>query len=172
MNNGAEEHDWRWWRDLRSRLLKPEYDRRVSASKGKRPAATEPEMSWQEWEELRSRLPKPEYDRRVSASKGKRPAANESETSWTKGKEQPVPGRRGDAGMRAVPLALRYQVLERDRARCCACGRGPHDRATLHVDHIVPRSLGGPTSLENLQALCADCNLGKGNRASTDYRAR
>jgi 5-methylcytosine-specific restriction endonuclease McrA len=31
-----------------------------------------------------------------------------------------------------------------------------------HVDHIIPRRLGGDDSLLNLQLLCASCNLSKG----------
>jgi 5-methylcytosine-specific restriction endonuclease McrA len=65
---------------------------------------------------------------------------------------------------RAVPLALRYMVLERDRFRCAACGASPAIDAgcRLHVDHIVPVARGGETLLGNLQTLCADCNRGKG----------
>jgi 5-methylcytosine-specific restriction endonuclease McrA len=33
-----------------------------------------------------------------------------------------------------------------------------------HVDHIVPRKLGGDDSLTNLQLLCEQCNLRKGGR--------
>ncbi len=35
----------------------------------------------------------------------------------------------------------------------------------LHIDHVVPVSRGGLTEPENLQTLCAPCNLRKGNRA-------
>jgi 5-methylcytosine-specific restriction endonuclease McrA len=33
----------------------------------------------------------------------------------------------------------------------------------LHVDHIKPWSHGGETIEDNLQTLCATCNLGKSN---------
>ena len=69
---------------------------------------------------------------------------------------------------RSIPGWLRYQVLERDR-RCLLCG-ATKDDTKLHVDHIVPWSQGGPTELDNLQTLCARCNLGKGNRTTDDLR--
>ncbi len=34
----------------------------------------------------------------------------------------------------------------------------------LHFDHIVPVAKGGATTIENLQILCAPCNLSKGAR--------
>jgi 5-methylcytosine-specific restriction endonuclease McrA/predicted RNA-binding Zn-ribbon protein involved in translation (DUF1610 family) len=61
--------------------------------------------------------------------------------------------------------SLRYQVLKRDNSRCTRCGATPQtDGVSLHVDHIVPVSKGGKTELDNLQTLCAPCNLGKSNR--------
>ena len=41
--------------------------------------------------------------------------------------------------------------------------RGSLGNVELHVDHIKPWSKGGETVLENLQTLCATCNLGKSN---------
>jgi hypothetical protein len=63
-----------------------------------------------------------------------------------------------------IPLHLKFKVLKRDRFRCRACGRSPakNDPVDLHVDHIEPWADGGKTVIENLQALCQDCNLGKG----------
>lgn len=62
-------------------------------------------------------------------------------------------------------LRLRWHVLQRDRFTCCACGASPAltPSVELHVDHIIPWSKGGGTVLENLQTLCAVCNLGKSN---------
>ena len=70
---------------------------------------------------------------------------------------------------RSIPDGLRYQVLERDR-QCLACGATPQSGVKLHVDHITPFSQGGLTELGNLQTLCAQCNLGKGNRSTQDFR--
>jgi hypothetical protein len=67
-----------------------------------------------------------------------------------------------------VPDSLRYQVLNRDR-RCLLCGAAAKDKP-LHVDHMVPRSKGGATSLDNLQTLCFECNGGKNNKDDTDFR--
>lgn len=67
---------------------------------------------------------------------------------------------------RNVSLGLRYSVLQRDRFRCVMCGASPamQPGCQLHVDHVVPFSRGGRTTTENLQTLCATCNLGKGSR--------
>jgi hypothetical protein len=36
--------------------------------------------------------------------------------------------------------------------------------ATFHVEHIIPRSRGGQTQLDNLAWACPSCNLHKANR--------
>ena len=69
-----------------------------------------------------------------------------------------------------LPAGLRYEVLKRDGNQCLACGAAPEAGAELHVDHVVPVSKGGTDGTENLQTLCQDCNLGKGNRDDTDFR--
>lgn len=61
---------------------------------------------------------------------------------------------------RGISLADRAVVLR--RGRCAMCGRKPEeDDVKLVVDHKVPHSWGGTDDLENLQALCEDCNAGK-----------
>ena len=68
-------------------------------------------------------------------------------------------------GGRSISLGLRLQVLNRDHFRCVLCGRSPAVQGpgvTLHLDHIIPYAKGGPSTRENLQTLCHECNLGKG----------
>jgi 5-methylcytosine-specific restriction endonuclease McrA len=69
-------------------------------------------------------------------------------------------------------LQLRYKVLKIRGNKCEACGRGPADGTCIHVDHIKPRSIHPELALNasNLQILCKDCNLGKSNIDSTDWR--
>lgn len=54
---------------------------------------------------------------------------------------------------------LREIVIRRDAGTCQACGQ-----EGKHVDHIIPRRLGGTDELSNLQLLCVQCNLSKGGR--------
>lgn len=51
-------------------------------------------------------------------------------------------------------------LLRQASNRCVMCGI-PLTTADMHVDHILPLSEGGSNHTLNLQALCADCNLGK-----------
>ncbi len=60
-------------------------------------------------------------------------------------------------------------VLLRDDYRCGYCDeRG--DRATMTVDHVVPRAAGGKSVWENLVAACADCNGRKRDRTPQQAR--
>ncbi len=53
----------------------------------------------------------------------------------------------------------RRAVFARDDWTCQYCG----SRSNLTVDHVVPRSKGGPSDWENIVASCAPCNRRKGN---------
>lgn len=69
--------------------------------------------------------------------------------------------------------ALRYDALKKYGRACAVCGAIPGNGIILHVDHIKPRSLYPRLELDinNLQILCENCNLGKSNRDSIDWRS-
>lgn len=64
---------------------------------------------------------------------------------------------------RNVNDRLRFKVFQRDSFKCCACGTSPakNPAVELHVDHKIPWSKGGETTIDNLQTLCSKCNYGK-----------
>lgn len=74
-----------------------------------------------------------------------------------------------------APRGLRAAVLQRDGWQCRKCGWSPGDPVPLaptgrpiyrglELDHIHPKSLGGPDTLDNFQVLCTTCNTRKGAR--------
>jgi len=95
---------------------------------------------------------------------------------------------------RCISLSIKNEVAKRCKATCQDCGdigthhpdsghvlssqiayRNPYDgtgiyRIPMEYDHIIPLSIGGETSCENLQLLCRKCNRSKGNKygAETD----
>lgn len=68
------------------------------------------------------------------------------------------------------------KIFSRDGHRCLKCGFRPGDLPKgnnsnhLTIDHIIPQSLGGNNTENNLQTLCLRCNREKGNKNSIDYR--
>lgn len=51
------------------------------------------------------------------------------------------------------------QILKRDGYKCVVCGRGKKDGVELQVDHIRPKYLGGKSTIDNGQTLCAQHNF-------------
>ena len=67
----------------------------------------------------------------------------------------------------------RYDAIRLHGARCQACGRTPQRHGiVINVDHVIPRKVrpGLCLSVANLQILCSDENIGKGNRYVDDWR--
>ena len=75
--------------------------------------------------------------------------------------------RASDSGY--ISGSTRYNVLKRAKYRCEFCG-AHESQIALHVDHIIPRSKGGPDDLSNFQALCQTCNTNKRAEDDTDFR--
>lgn len=105
----------------------------------------------------------------------------------------PAPGAASASGPRQPSRSLQREVLTRDRYQCRYCGLPVVERALFvvlgavvgaevfpterenarrhgarlvfgaQVDHVMPYSLGGTTTRENLVTACWACNFGKRN---------
>jgi hypothetical protein len=62
---------------------------------------------------------------------------------------------------RSIPQDVKIAVAVRDQGCCQHCGTfaGP-----MEYDHVIPYSMGGDNSVENIQLLCRRCNAAKSNR--------
>lgn len=82
---------------------------------------------------------------------------------------RPKPGTRT-----SWPKGLRER-LYREQNGLCIYSR---DKLSLniagatHIDHVVPVNQGGTNDSENLQLLCAGCNLRKSDRSDAEFRQR
>lgn len=62
-----------------------------------------------------------------------------------------------------VPLVVRRFVFERASGCCEYCqSQASFSTESFAVEHIHPRILGGPTTLDNLALACSGCNGHKG----------
>lgn len=88
-------------------------------------------------------------------------------------------------GKKNVIGLLKREIWERDNYTCFYCltnmqesyerwragnAKRMHVRG-LTVDHVIPRSKGGPFSKENLITSCYACNNARGNRPFEEYLA-
>jgi len=63
-----------------------------------------------------------------------------------------------------IELRNKYDPNSREKIRndpCVYCGSTEHRNRT--VDHIRPKSKGGPNAQTNLASSCGECNMRKGN---------
>jgi 5-methylcytosine-specific restriction endonuclease McrA len=61
----------------------------------------------------------------------------------------------------------KQRVFDRD-GRICRYS----DEEPLHIDHIIPRKVGGTHDLDNLQVLCKACNLRKSSKEEGVFLAQ
>jgi len=57
----------------------------------------------------------------------------------------------------------RRNIFARDKNRCQYCGKRQRT-SELSLDHVIPKSIGGKSSWENIVCACAKCNVKKGGR--------
>lgn len=86
-------------------------------------------------------------------------------SNWAKYTEKRG-GSRHTAGYDSFWDKLRVSILARDKHLCQACLRLGVFTEARHVDHIVPKALGGDNSPDNLQSLCIPCHRRKTQRES------
>ena len=65
--------------------------------------------------------------------------------------------------------AQRQRVFKRDGHVCAYCGI---DEGVMHIDHIIPRKVGGDHAMENLQVLCKSCNQAKAAKSEGVFLAQ
>ncbi len=64
---------------------------------------------------------------------------------------------------------LRREVERRAKGRCEYCqSPAKYSTQTFSLDHIMPRSQGGETSLDNLALACQGCNNHKYNKTRSE----
>lgn len=86
-------------------------------------------------------------------------------------------------GFNVRPKSLRYMTFYQKGIKCVCCGKkGTHfklcgdensnrrhfnlyaeDGTLITKDHIIPSSKGGRDTIDNMQTMCIDCNMKKGN---------
>ncbi|MGE3818270.1 MAG: HNH endonuclease [Isosphaeraceae bacterium] len=57
----------------------------------------------------------------------------------------------------------RRNIFARDGNRCQYCGKR-FPTSELSLDHVLPRSRGGPSNWDNIVCACLNCNVRKGGR--------
>jgi hypothetical protein len=63
----------------------------------------------------------------------------------------------------------RREIFERSQGRCHYCGEDLTLDGKWHVEHMMPRALGGADASVNLVAACAPCNLAKADRSAIEF---
>lgn len=75
-----------------------------------------------------------------------------------------------------IPGAVRRAVIERDGRSCQSCGRPVVVRSArrrrfrdplnqLTLDHVIPLSIGGGSTVANLRVCCRACNMARSSRS-------
>lgn len=63
----------------------------------------------------------------------------------------------------------RQAIFDRCAGRCHYCAADLQHDGAWHVEHMLPRALGGSDDAMNLVAACVNCNLQKGDRTAVEF---
>lgn len=76
----------------------------------------------------------------------------------------------GAPAIRVRPISRRRrEVFKKSEGSCHYCRRTLTLDGVWHVEHMLPRALGGADEIGNLVAACAPCNLAKGDRTAVEF---
>ncbi len=100
----------------------------------------------------------------------------QSQTCWKQldlGLAETTPARPASANAPQFASVLvsrrRREIFEKCAARCHYCGSALALDGKWHVEHMMPRALGGGDDARNLVAACAPCNLSKSDRTAIEF---
>jgi 5-methylcytosine-specific restriction protein A len=80
------------------------------------------------------------------------------------------PARPVSAPRAKFPKTLRIRLLNAQHHRCAICN-GPLGLYDSHIDHVMPRAMGGSDDVSNLQLTHMSCNTRKGGQTLSDRHA-
>lgn len=69
-----------------------------------------------------------------------------------------------NGGVLSKDIIPKLRLLQKTRCACCGS-----KFVRFHLDHIVPLSVGGMNSDDNVQLLCQTCNLQKGKKDPVEF---
>lgn len=84
-----------------------------------------------------------------------------------------VSGERDGPVQRTPPVPRRRRaIFDKSEGKCHYCGCKLQLEGRWHIEHMVPRALGGRSEESNLVAACAPCNLKKRDQTDHEFMAR
>lgn len=94
-----------------------------------------------------------------------RPAGAQGQL-WLAEDLEPTPA---ELPLSAAVSRRRREIFEGSAGRCHYCGVALQLAGAWHVEHMMPRALGGGDDSLNLVAACVPCNLAKSDRTAIEF---
>ncbi len=77
----------------------------------------------------------------------------------------------GKLQRRASVAKMRPDIWDKTEGKCWHCRKRLHPFRDFHIDHVMPKVLGGSDLIENLVPSCVKCNLSKSGKHPDDFLA-